>query len=219
MAVERGACNGTPVNWLTPMEHRVQKMQSMLTKQAAKKQREEVLALLADDDACDFQSNGGTGAGAFLQPTPQDSTCTPMPDAHFRRLRDRLLLPVCPPNSTCQHRKADGSFCNTPLDSRGKHAPKCKCQGLVDARHNDFRYWAASTWSSCINQRVTTEHHVPQWDITNSRGDTIEARLDVATTDPSTGNPLYFDVCVWTAHSNDPSTLHTRALHLSLIHI
>ena len=107
MAVERGACNGTPVNWLTPMEHRVPKMQSMLTKQAAEKQRNEVLALLSEDDACDFQSNGGTGAGAFLQPTPQDSTCTPMPDAHFRTsLCDRLLLPVCPPNSTCQHRKA-----------------------------------------------------------------------------------------------------------------
>ena len=189
-------------------------MQNVLTKQAAKQAREEVLALLTDENAADFQSNGGTGAGAFLLPTPEDATCKPMPDAHFRtNLRDRLLLPVCPPNSTCQHRKADGSLCNTPLDSRGRHARKCKCQGLVDARHNDLKDWAASSWSSCTNQPVTTEQHVPQWDTTNRRGDTIEARLDVATTDPSTGNPLYFDICVWTAHSNDPSTLHTRALH------
>ena len=131
MAVERGACNGTPVNWLHPMEHAIPKMQSLLTKQAAKKQRDKVLELLTDDDACDFQSNGGTGAGAYLLPTPEEATCKPIPDAHFRTsLRDRLLLAVCPPNSTCQHRKADGSLCNAPLDRRGRHARKCKCQGL-----------------------------------------------------------------------------------------
>ena len=36
-------------------------------------------------------------------------------------------------------------------------------------------------------------------------------REPAATTDPSTGNPLCFDVCVWTAHSNNANTLHTRA--------
>ena len=45
------------------------------------------------------------------------------------------------------------------------------------------------------------------------RGKTFEAILDVVTTDPSTGIPLYFDVCVWTAHSRDPSTVYTRAQH------
>ena len=80
-------------------------------------------------------------------------------------------------------------------------------------RHNDLRDWSATSWSTCTNQRATIEQHVPQWDTTNRRGDTVEARLDVATTDPSTGNPLYFDVCVWTAHSPDPSTLRTRAQH------
>ena len=46
MAVERGACNGTPVNWLHPMEHAIPKMQSLLAKQAAKRQWDEVLELL-----------------------------------------------------------------------------------------------------------------------------------------------------------------------------
>ena len=64
-----------------------------------------------------------------------------------------------------------------------------------------------------MNERATKEQHVPAWDIINSRGETVEAILDVATTDPSTGVPLYFDVCVWTAHSLNPSTLHTRAQH------
>jgi len=196
------------------MERQIPKMQSTLTKQAAKQQKNEVLALLSDDDACDFQSNGGTGAGAYLLLTPEDASCKLMPDAHFCTcIRDRLLLSVCSPNSTCQHRKADGSLCNTPLDSRGRHARKCKCQGLVDVRHNNLRDWAASSWYSCMNERVTKEQHVPAWDIINSRGETVEAILDVAATDPSTGIPLYFDVCVWTAHSLNPSTLHTRAQH------
>lgn len=107
----------------------------------------------------------------------------------------RLLLPVCPPNSTSQHRKANGTFCNAPLDSGGRHARKCKCQGLVDARHNDLRDWSATTWSTCTNKSVPTEQHAPQWDITKCRNETIEAHLDVATTDPSTGNALYFDLC------------------------
>ena len=65
---------------------------------------------------------------------------------------------------------------------------------------------------ACASPR--SSQHVPQWDTISRRtGNTIEARLDVATSDPSTGEALYLDVCVWTASCNDPNTLRTRALH------
>ena len=116
---------------------------------------------------------------------------------HFRTcLRDRFCS-VCPPNATCKHRRADGVLCGAPLDSRGKHAIKCKCQGLVDARHNDLRDWSGDAWKDCTGLRITKEQHVPQWDTISRRtGNTIEARLDVATSDLSTGEALYLDVCV-----------------------
>ena len=214
-AVDLSALSGRQVNWLTALEKAVPKMQSRLADQAAASQRKELLASLSHGDACDVRERGGPGAGAFLQPPPPDTSCRPLPDMHFRTcLRDRLLYSVCPENATCKHRRADGVLCGAPLDSRGKHAIKCKCQGLVDARHNDLRDWSGDSWKDCTGLRFTKEQHVPQWDTISRRtGNTIEARLDVATSDPSTGEALYFDVCVWTASCNDPNTLRTRALH------
>ena len=212
-AVEHGAVS-RPVDWLTPLEACMPKMQSRLADGAAKAQRDKLLASLSDWDVADVRSHGGPGAGAFLLPPPPDSSAKPLPDMHFRvNVRDRLLLSLCPDGSTCKHRRADGTLCGAPLDRRGKHAIKCKCQGLVDARHNSLRDWSADSWQTCVGLPTTKEQHVPQWDIVNSAGRTVEARLDVATADPSTGDPLFFDVCVWTPACSDASTLRARALH------
>ena len=135
-------------------------------------------------------------------------TCTSAPVSVIA-CSTALVLLMPPANSA-----ALTAPCVALLWTRGKHAIKCKCQGLVDARHNDLRDWSADSWKDCTGLRTTKEQHVPRWDTVNRRtGQTIEARLDVATSDPSTGESLYFDVCVWTASCNDPNTLHTRATH------
>ena len=58
---------------------------------------------------------------------------------------------------------------------------------------------------------ATTEQRVPQWDRVNPvSGRTEEAKLDIATSEPLTGAPLYFDFVVYTAHSDNQARL--RAL-------
>ena len=82
--------------------------------------REVYLDLLSQDDKVDFRSFGGPGAGAFLEApvVREDETPTFVPNAHFIvALRDRLMLPVCPPGSTCHRRNKDGVICGKPLDS------------------------------------------------------------------------------------------------------
>ena len=79
-------------------------------------------------------------------------------------------------------------------------------------RHIALREWGASAWARCVGTRASTEQHVPQWDRLNPRmGVLEEARLDVATADPGTGAPLYVDVVVKAAHSDDPGRLRARA--------
>ena len=59
-----------------------------------------------------------------------------------------------------------------------------------------------------------TEQHVPTWDWINPQtGRLEEAVLDIASADPATGGPLFFDVCVYTAHSDNASLLQSRARH------
>ena len=136
-----------------------------------------------------------------------------VPDAHFRLLlRDRLLLPVCPEGACCQHRGRNGQLCGAPLDRRGRHALTCKLGGGVDRRHNNIHDWAAATYAGCSGLPATTEQHVPAWDRANPySGEWEEARLDVATADVNTGQPLYVDVVVKTAFSVDAATLRRRA--------
>ena len=136
-----------------------------------------------------------------------------MPDKHFLvALRDRLLLPVCREGDRCQHRRQDGRLCGAYLDARGHHARKCCIGGSVDARHNSLRDWGASAWTLCTGTPAGTEQHVPQWDKHNAEtGEVEEAVLDIATADLLIGAPLYVDVVIKAAHSDDPGRLRARA--------
>ena len=59
---------------------------------------------------------------------------------------------------------------------------------------------------------ATTEQRVPQWDQVNPvSGRTEEAKLDIATSEPLTGAPLYFDFVVYTAHSDNQARLRALA--------
>ena len=142
-----------------------------------------------------------------------ESRAKSIPSSHFNiLLRDRLLLPVCMPGTTCRHRRPDGRLCGEPLDSRGKHARKCKIQGIVESRHDALRDLVALLWSFYMGVPTKTEQRVPQWDRINAATGRVEqAKLDVATSDPSSGRPLYFDVVVYTAHSEDPARLRALA--------
>ena len=88
------------------------------------------------------------------------------------------------------------------------------CAALVvpgGGRHNRVRDWYCATYSACTGLPATTEQHVPQWDVVDSRGEVEQARLDVATSDARTGLPLYLDVVVKCAYSVDGATLRARA--------
>ena len=203
------------MDWLSPLKESMPKMQSLLAKQVAARQKQELMDSLGDAEAADVNSNGGPGAGAYLLPTPHDAEVPAQPDSHFRvNLRDRLLMSVCPAGATCRHRRSDGTLCGAPLDSRGKHAIKCVVQGLKIKQHHTLRDWGAKTWKDCSGMPTQTEQHVPAWDRINPQSGRLEeAVLDIASADPATGGPLFFDVCVYTAHSDNASLLQSRARH------
>jgi hypothetical protein len=139
-----------------------------------------------------------------------------MPDRHFLvSLRDRLLLPVCQEGSRCQHRRADGSVCNVLLDPRGRHARKCGIGGGVGKRHDRLCNFSSTSWGCCAGVPALREQRVPEWDreVTDDSGRTaIEmAVLDVVTSDPTSGQPLYLDFTVTTACPDDPAALRRRA--------
>ena len=61
---------------------------------------------------------------------------------------------------------------------------------------------------------ANTEQRVPQWDRVNpATGRTEEAKLDIATSDPLTGSPLFFDFVVYIAHSDNQARLRALARH------
>ena len=59
-----------------------------------------------------------------------------------------------------------------------------------------------------------TEQHVLAWDQLNPRtGRLEEAILDFTSSDPVSGGSLYFDVCIYTSHSENAGLLQSRARH------
>ena len=59
---------------------------------------------------------------------------------------------------------------------------------------------------------MSTEQRVPRWDRINpTTGRTEEAKLDVATSDPESGRALFFDVVIYTAHSDNGDRLRALA--------
>ena len=175
------------MNWQGLLQEPMPKLQSILCHQIAAKKKTSLLDTLSIEDASDLRSNGGPGAGAFMLSPPQDSNAPVIPDMHFKTLlRDRLLLPVCPDGATCRHRRPDGRLCGEPLDRRGKHARKCKIQGIVEKRHDSLRDWGCPTWTREMGIPASTEQRVPQWDRVNpATGRTEEAKLGIATQRPS----------------------------------
>ena len=64
----------------------------------------------------------------------------------------------------------------------------------------------------CTGLPANTEQRVPAWDIVDSVSRELEeARLDVATSDASTGAALFFDVVVKCVFSTDLALLRRRA--------
>ena len=129
-----------------------------------------------------------------------------MPDKHFlSAFQKRLRVPVCPPGARCQHKRADtGLPCNEPLDRHGWHAYCCPVGGSRTGRHNSLRDWHAPTHARLTGYHAEKEQRVPAWDRMNPRtGIMEEARLDVCTRDPSTGQPVFVDwsvTCEYSTH-------------------
>ena len=136
-----------------------------------------------------------------------------MPDQHFLvSLRDRLRLPVCPPQATCQHRRQDGTLCGAPLDSRGKHALKCEVGPTREARHDGLRDFTAAFHPKVSGYVAPKEQRVTAWDRVNPRTGLLEeARLDVATRDAASGRKIFVDTMVTCAHSGYEPRQQARA--------
>ena len=207
-----------PVDWVGFLDESHPKLQGVWAKQAGQCRRTRLLATLGEDDAADFRSFGGVGAGSFLTPyLGEYQKCKVLPDGHFTiLLRDRLLLSVCPEGARCKHRRPNGQLCGALLDKRGWHARKCNIGGGVDLRHKDLCDWGAHTYSECHGLAASREQHVPQWDREFVDPETGAVRveqaiLDVATADARTGRALYYDFTVKAAHSDDPARRRARA--------
>ena len=202
-------------DWVACLARARPKQQAAWSQFLRAKARQDLLSRLGEDDRVDLRSFGGPGAGGFLQPPVvcEDEKSASIPDSHFRlALRDRLLLPICPPGACCQHRSKEGVVCGAALDPRGKHALKCEVGPCRNVRHNGLRDFCAR-----FHQRVTgfvalTEQRVSAWDRINPRtGRLEEATLDVATRDAVHGRSIYVDTTVTCAHSGYEPCQRARA--------
>jgi hypothetical protein len=206
---EQGGGQVEPIDWLDYVRRSREKMQGAWSRKAREKDRDKFLSTLSTDERVDFRSNGGPGAGGFLEPpvVRDDMKAASMPDAHFEvMLRDRMRLPVCPAGSRCQHRSKQGVLCNEPLDPRGKHPLKCEVGGGLTRRHDPLRDFTAKFHQQITGLGAITEQRVMAWDrIHPTTGVLQEARLDVATRDAVTGRSIFVDTTVTCAHSgNEP---------------
>ena len=139
-----------------------------------------------------------------------------MPDKHFEVIvRDRLGLPVSLEGALCQHRRANGTLCNAPLDTRGKHARICPIGGGITKKHNRLRDWSGKEHSSRTAYSVEYEQRIPAWDetVTQEDGTTVveQAILDWVPRDALTGREIHVDTTVTCAFSQDPGRLRARA--------
>ena len=122
------------------------------------------------------------------------------------------MLPVCPPGSTCHRRNKDGVICGKPLDPRGKHWKQCEIGPARIGRHDSLRDLSAGYHRRTTGLAVSTEQRVVAWDRVNPRtGDVEEARLDYATRDAITGQPIFVDATVTCAFSGYAPCQRARA--------
>jgi hypothetical protein len=180
-----------PPNWVSCLTESRSKMQGLWSLELKRLNRQALLQELSLDEKVDFRSFGGQGAGGFLEPPVVREGETPavMPNAHFHiGLCDRLLLPLCPPGSTCQHRSKQGVVCGKDLDRRGKHAKLCE---FGSGRHDSLRDFSAGYHQRTTGLVAHKEQRVVAWDRTNpATGEWEEARLDFATRDAITGQSI-----------------------------
>ena len=202
-------------DWMAFLSESKPKMQGHWSGKLRERRRERLLARLGTDDRVDLRSAGGPGAGGFLEPpvVREGEAPATMPDQHFIvALLDRLRLPVCPPGARCQHRKEEGGLCNQVLDPRGKHAVKCPCGPTRVARHDGVRDFCAGYHKRVTGLVAVKEQRVVAWDRVNPRTGVVEeARLDVATRDPTSGLPIFIDATITCAHSGSQPRQQARA--------
>ena len=205
----------TPPDWVRCMHDPSAKLQGLWAHKLKDSNRESLLRELSSDDRVDFRSCGGPGAGAFLEaPVARDGEdAAVMPDAHFTlAFRDRLRLPLCAPGSICQRRDANGALCGEALDPRGKHCKLCEFGPTRTGRHDSLRDFVARYHRSSTGLVTTKEQRVVAWDRVNPRtGQLEEARLDVATRDAATGQPVFVDATVTCAYSGYAPCQRARA--------
>ena len=121
-------------------------------------------------------------------------------------------MSVCPPGARCQHRRTDGTLCNEPLDSRGKHAKKCEIGPARNGRHNQLEHFTAAFHEKITGYVAAKEQRVSAWDRLNPRTQVLgEAVLDVATRDAASGRKIFVDVTVTCAHSEYQPRQRARA--------
>ena len=188
----QGAISGD-FDWLGCFQEPTPKLQGTWGKARSAATRAKLLRELGEDDRLALRGAGGTGAGSFVLPSEEGDPN--MPDKHFiTSVKLRLRCDVCPQGAVCQHRRQDGTICGAPLDRRGWHARCCGVGQSRTARHDRMRDWHAKLHTSLTGFAATTEQLVPAWDRVNRRTGLLEAaKLDVATTDPSTGRPVFVD--------------------------
>ena len=103
-------------------------------------------------------------------------------------------------------------ICGKPLDPRGKHCKQCEFGPARIGRHDSLRDFSAGYHSRTTGLTVSTEHRVVAWDRVNPRtGEMEEARLDYATRDAITGQPIFVDATVTCAFSGYAPCQRARA--------
>ena len=144
---------------------------------------------------------------------PRQEGDAPIPDAHFIvGLKMRLNADVCPEGARCKHKKQDGSLCNALLDRKGWHARECECGKSRTYRHNSLRDWHAPFHTAQTGYTADREQFASQWDRVNPRTGEVElARLDVATRDAATAQPIYVDWSVTCEHTTYQPRRRARA--------
>ena len=160
-------------------------------------------ALAADNKASAvFRSAGGPGAGVWANaPNAPDQH---LADAQFLiAMRTRLHLPLPHCTGLCQHRRRDGSICGAVLDEHGFHARCCPAGGWLVRRH-DAACAVLAGWCEnmgcCLvaGQKPWGEVLVP-WAALRRP----EARMDLVIHAPGFATPVYVDLTVASALSQE----------------
>ena len=168
-------------------------------------------------EAALLRSNGGLGAGAWLNPPRRSEHCMD-DDAFIVSLRRRLLFrdPAAAAGQPCQHRHKDhrrGICSRTAVDDLGAHAVSCPVGPGRVKRHDTVKE-ALAEWLIEMHgsDAVAIEQHIPAWDRQTPEGPEL-AILDVVVTSPA--GRVAIDVSI-TDVSSDGTRAPARAKNAGL---